>query len=243
MFPFYFFSFLIVCALGFWAWYRALTHRSHRVIFVCCGICLILFAVFCIQDAQNVQLRDERLSELQNDPTHYVNDESQDLSVHREKFSNHEVELLDSYKWNSEDPDWCDPQNFQNAVDIFQNVHFVYIEPQTTIEQAESSYYSDLINKPINYLGKIFDIYGWPVQVTKLDNSEISAKFLLDDTQFELMWLECSFENGSAPTYVLLQSVQKNNIETLLENQNRSIGNRAIFIGMTDDNLPVFLAH
>lgn len=243
MFPFYFFSFLGSCILGLWAWYRILSHKSYRVILVCSGICLILFGVFCIQDAQDVKLRAEQASEARNDPTYYDDPVHRRDSTYFENFYANELKRLNHYQWNSTNPDWRDPQNIQNAADILQNVIFSRIMPEKCIDSAESLDLATIKEDPAANLGELFDLMGWLVHVEKCDDPEISSKFILDDTQFDLMWVEYSFANKSPQTidYIILEPHLKTDVEKFAPPYDTPYGNNVVFIGMTENHLPVFL--
>ncbi len=160
MFPFYFGSFLLVCILGFWGWCRALKHRPYRMIFVCRGICLVLFVAFCIRDAQDVERQYEMIIEQRNDPSYY------DDPVHRrdspffENFHKGEMERLNAYQWSMESADWRDPQNLQKSVDILQNVHFIFREPDKMIESADDPYFVEIMKGPISHLGEQVEVVG-----------------------------------------------------------------------------------
>ena len=243
MFPFYFFSFLGSCILGFWAWYRILSHKSYRVMLVCSGICLILFGVFCIQDAQDVKLLAEQVSEARNDPTYYDDPVHRRDSTYYANFYANELERFKHYQWNSTNPDWKDPQNMQNAADILQNVFFRGLTPEKYIDNAESPDLVALKEDPVANLGKLFEIVGWQVHIDKCEDPEISSKFILDDTQYELMWLECSFTNKSPRTidFILLEPHLKTNTQRFEQPYDLAYGSYAIFIGMNENQLPVFL--
>lgn len=241
MFPFYFTSFFAICILGFWGWHRVLNHRPCRMIFVCCGICLVLFVAFCIRDAHDVKLRYEEISELRNDPTYYDDPQTWGTSSYFDNFSIREQELLNAYEWNSESTDWKDPGNLQNAVDIFHNVIFSSVTPEIRLETLDDPNFVALQKEAASHFGQLYDVSGWYRQIKPCEDSEVVSMFLGDTTEFDLMWLECSFEENTPTDYILLESSLKNREERYAEGPGW-FGNFAVFIGLTDDGLPVFMS-
>lgn len=240
MFPFYFTSFFASWILGFWAWHRALNHRPCRMIFVCCGICLILFVGFCIRDAHDVAIRYEQISEQRNDPTYYDDPQTWRDSSYFENFSNHEQELLNAYEWNPENTNWKDPHNLQNAADIFHNVFLYHITPEIRLETLDDPNFVALQKEAASHLGQLYDVSGWYRQIQLCEDPEVVSLFLQDTTEFDLMWLECSFEKDTQTDYIILEEKLKNDEERYTAGPGW-FGNYVVFIGLTDEGLPVFM--